>query len=97
MRHADAGRRGGWAVIPARAAILGVLWLLTGLRAFAGEAVELPPFGSQEYLILGVVMALAFAALGFGLYLLLWTLKQDPAHPACRRSPKPSKTARMPT
>ncbi|MCX7924473.1 MAG: sodium-translocating pyrophosphatase, partial [Fimbriimonadales bacterium] len=57
------------------------LWLLTGLRAFAGEAVELPPFGSQEYLILGVVMALAFAALGFGLYLLLWTLKQDPGTP----------------
>jgi K(+)-stimulated pyrophosphate-energized sodium pump len=61
--------------------LLSVLWLLSGLRAFAGEAVELPPFGSQEYLILGIVLLLAFTALGFGLYLLQWTLKQDPGTP----------------
>ncbi len=81
MKNADAVQRGGWAVIPERAAFLGVLWLLSGLKAFAAEAVELPPFGSQEYLILGIVMLLAFAALGFGLYLLQWTLKQDPGTP----------------
>jgi hypothetical protein len=74
MRNTDAGVRVGWAVIPARAASIALLWLLTGLFAFAAEAVELPPFGSQEYLILGIVLLLAFAALGFGFYLLRWTL-----------------------
>ena len=81
MRNTDAGVRVGWAVIPARAAVLVVLWLLTGLMAFAGEAVELPPFGTQEYLILGIVLLLAFAALGFGFYLLRWTLAQDSGTP----------------
>jgi hypothetical protein len=81
MRNTDAGVRVGWAVIPARAASIGLLWLLTGLFAFAAEAVELPPFGSQEYLILGIVLLLAFAALGFGVYLLRWTLAQDPGTP----------------
>ncbi len=81
MRNADAGRRGGWAVIPARATLLGGLWLLSGLKAFSAEAVELPPFGSQEYLILGIVLLLAFAALGFGFYLLQWTLRQNPGTP----------------
>jgi K(+)-stimulated pyrophosphate-energized sodium pump len=60
---------------------LGGLWLLSGLKAFAAEAVELPPFGSQEYLILGIVLLLAFTALGFGFYLLQWTLKQPPGTP----------------
>jgi hypothetical protein len=46
MRNTDAGVRVGWAVIPARAASIALLWLLTGLVAFAGEAVELPPFGT---------------------------------------------------
>jgi len=81
MRNTDAGVRVGWAVIPARAVVLVVLWLLTGLMAFAGEAVELPPFGTQEYLILGIVLLLAFAALGFGFYLLRWTLAQDSGTP----------------
>ena len=81
MRNTDAGVRVGWAVIPARAASIALLWLLTGLFAFAAEAVELPPFGSQEYLILGIVLLLAFAALGFGVYLLRWTLAQDPGTP----------------
>ncbi|OYT73784.1 MAG: hypothetical protein CFK49_10355, partial [Armatimonadetes bacterium JP3_11] len=81
MRNADVGRRDGWAVIPARTALLGGLWLLSGLKAFAAEAVELPPFGSQEYLILGIVLLLAFTALGFGFYLLQWTLKQPPGTP----------------
>ena len=81
MRNTDAGVRVGWAVIPARAVVLVVLWLLTGLFAFAGEAVELPPFGTQEYLILGIVLLLAFAALGFGFYLLRWTLAQDSGTP----------------
>jgi K(+)-stimulated pyrophosphate-energized sodium pump len=81
MRNTDAGVRVGWAVIPARAAVSVLLWLLTGLMAFAGEAVELPPFGTQEYLILGIVLLLAFAALGFGFYLLRWTLAQDSGTP----------------
>jgi len=81
MRNTDAGMRVGWAVIPARAVSIALLWLLTGLFAFAAEAVELPPFGSQEYLILGIVLLLAFAALGFGVYLLRWTLAQDPGTP----------------
>jgi len=81
MRNTDAGVCVGWAVIPARAVVLVVLWLLTGLMAFAGEAVELPPFGTQEYLILGIVLLLAFAALGFGFYLLRWTLAQDSGTP----------------
>jgi hypothetical protein len=81
MRNTDAGVRVGWAVIPARAASIALLWLLTGLFAFAAEAVELPPFRTQEYLILGIVLLLAFAALGFGVYLLRWTLAQDPGTP----------------
>lgn len=81
MRNADMAQRDGWAVIPSRVALLGVLWLLSGLRVFAAEAVELPPFGSQEYLILGIVLLLAFTALGFGFYLLQWTLKQNPGTP----------------
>lgn len=70
MRNIDVARRGRWSVLPARVAVLGTLWLLSGLRVFAAEAVELPPFGSQEYLILGIVLLLAFTALGFGFYLL---------------------------
>ena len=41
----------------------------------------MPPFGTQEYLILGIVLLLAFAALGFGFYLLRWTLAQDSGTP----------------
>ncbi|GIV05387.1 MAG: K(+)-insensitive pyrophosphate-energized proton pump [Fimbriimonadales bacterium] len=81
MRNIGVAQRVGWAVIPARVAILGALWLLSGMRVFAAEAVELPPFGSQEYLILSIVLLLAFTALGFGFYLLRWTLKQNPGTP----------------
>ncbi len=78
MEHAKAGNRRGLAVIPVRVGSVAGLWLLGVLNAFSAEAVELPPFGSQEYLILGVVLFLAFLALGFGFYLLRWTLAQDP-------------------
>ncbi|MFQ3610466.1 MAG: sodium-translocating pyrophosphatase, partial [Fimbriimonadales bacterium] len=78
MEHAKAGNRRGLAVIPVRIGAIAGLWLLGVLKAFSAEAVELPPFGSQEYLILGVVLFLSFLALGFGFYLLRWTLAQDP-------------------
>ena len=97
MRNTDAGMRVGWAVIPARAASIALLWLLTGLFAFAAEAVELPPFGSQEYLILGIVLLLAFAALGFGFYPCAGHWRKILAHPRCKRSPAPFRTAQTPT
>jgi K(+)-stimulated pyrophosphate-energized sodium pump len=56
-------------------------WLSGLMGAYAAEAVELPPFGSTEYAILGLVLLLAFAALAFGGYLLVWTLKQPAGTP----------------
>jgi uncharacterized membrane protein len=64
-----------------RAWALAALWLLSVAGAYAGEAVELPPFGSTEYAILGLVLLSAFAALAFGGYLLVWTLKQPAGTP----------------
>lgn len=56
-----------------------ILWLgLLSSTGYSAEAVDLPPFGQQEYLILGIVIALAFVALGYGMWLRAWTLKQSP-------------------
>jgi K(+)-stimulated pyrophosphate-energized sodium pump len=63
---------------------IALLWLLSVASALAGEAVELPPFSSTEYAILGLVLLLAFAALAFGGYLLVWTLKQPEGTPKMR-------------
>ncbi|MCS7064698.1 MAG: sodium-translocating pyrophosphatase [Fimbriimonadales bacterium] len=68
----------------ARSGAAAALWLLSVAGAFAGEAVELPPFGSTEYAILGLVLLLAFAALAFGGYLFFWTLKQPEGTPRMR-------------
>ena len=73
------GYRGGTHGV--RAWMLATVWLLSVAGAYAGEAVELPPFGSTEYAILGLVLLLAFAALAFGGYLLIWTLKQPAGTP----------------
>ncbi|CUU37750.1 MAG: sodium-translocating pyrophosphatase [Armatimonadetes bacterium] len=65
----------------ARLGLLAFLWLWSSTGVFAAEAVQLPPFGSQEYLILAIVLGMAFVALGYGFYLMRWTLAQDPGTP----------------
>lgn len=51
--------------------------MLTVTRAHAAEAIELPPFGPTERLVLWVVLLFALLAVGFGLWLRAWTLKQS--------------------
>ncbi|MEN3001599.1 MAG: sodium/proton-translocating pyrophosphatase, partial [Armatimonadota bacterium] len=64
-----------------RSGVAIAFWLLGVAGAYAGEAVELPPFGPTEQAILGLVLLMAFAALAFGGYLLWWTLKQPAGTP----------------
>ncbi len=52
--------------------------LLAVSRANAAEAIELPPFGPTERMVLWVVLLFALMAIGFGLWLRAWTLKQSP-------------------
>ncbi len=52
--------------------------LLAVSRAHAAEAIELPPFGPTERLVLWVVLLFALLAIGFGLWLRAWTLKLSP-------------------
>jgi len=54
--------------------------LLTVSRAHAAEAIDLPPFGPTERLVLWVVLLFALLAIGFGLWLRAWTLKQSPGN-----------------
>lgn len=54
--------------------------LLTVSRAHAAEAIELPPFGPTERAVLWVVLLFALLAVGFGLWLRAWTLKQSPGN-----------------
>ncbi|GIV17784.1 MAG: K(+)-insensitive pyrophosphate-energized proton pump [Armatimonadota bacterium] len=56
-----------------------MLFALLGVsRAHAAEAIELPPFGPTERMVLWVVLLFALLAVGFGLWLRAWTLKQSP-------------------
>lgn len=54
--------------------------LLAVSRAHAAEAIELPPFGPTERTVLWVVLLFALLAVGFGLWLRAWTLKQSPGN-----------------
>lgn len=54
--------------------------LLTVSRAHAAEAIELPPFGPTERTVLWIVLLFALLAVGFGLWLRAWTLKQSPGN-----------------
>ncbi|GIV21807.1 MAG: K(+)-insensitive pyrophosphate-energized proton pump [Armatimonadota bacterium] len=54
--------------------------LLAVSRAHAAEAIELPPFGPTERMVLWVVLLFALLAVGFGLWLRAWTLKQSPGN-----------------
>jgi K(+)-stimulated pyrophosphate-energized sodium pump len=54
--------------------------LLAVSRAHAAEAIELPPFGPTERMVLWVVLLFALLAVGFGLWLRAWTMKQSPGN-----------------
>ncbi|MCS7309969.1 MAG: sodium-translocating pyrophosphatase [Armatimonadota bacterium] len=54
--------------------------LLAVSRAHAAEAIDLPPFGPTEITVLWVVLVFALMAVGFGLWLRAWTMKQSPGN-----------------
>ena len=54
--------------------------LLAVSRAHAAEAIDLPPFGPTERTVLWVVLLFALMAIGFGLWLRAWTLRQSPGN-----------------
>ncbi len=67
-----------------------LLWVLFALAlvlapglAFAGESETiLPPFTQQDWTLVYIVLASAFVALGYGLYLARKTTRHDPGTPA---------------
>jgi len=68
----QAGRRQLTLFAPALFAFLAVS------RAQAAEAIDLPPFSPSERTVLWVVLLFALMAIGFGLWLRAWTLRQSP-------------------